>query len=58
MSFTIKCDKCGKEKRLITEGNFNDLPICIYHEIPYYSGQIVSISIDCTCGNEIYETDY
>lgn len=59
MSFTIKCDKCGKEQKLITKKYFNDNEsINVYPDIPFESGQRVSVNIECDCGNEVYETIY
>lgn len=56
MSFTIKCDVCGKEQKLVTTKTFNDENISIYPDIPFEGGQRVSLNVECLCGNEIYET--
>lgn len=45
--FTIKCNKCGKEK-VFVNGNFYDVDITI--EPTSRDGDI---DITCNCGNEI-----
>jgi hypothetical protein len=57
MSFTIKCDKCGKEQKLQSEKDFGEGTITLVSEISYH-GDIHSINIKCECGNEIDEKDH
>lgn len=54
--FTIKCNKCGKEQRLITKEFFDCENIKVYPDRPHYTDFYPSINIDCECGNEAYET--
>jgi hypothetical protein len=57
MSFTIKCDNCGKEQKLVSEKDFGVGGISLVSEISYH-GDIHSINIECDCGNEIDERDH
>jgi hypothetical protein len=50
MSFTIKCDKCGKEQKLIDDFHKNDdNTIEVYPE----SYTDFDVQITCKCGNVV-----
>lgn len=53
--FTIKCNKCGKEKQLIinSKPEFRKGSIDVYSPPSYGDENIVQI--ECECGNEAYD---
>jgi hypothetical protein len=57
MSFTIKCDKCGKEQKLESEMDFSEGVISLHTDISYHR-DMHSITIECDCSNEIDEKNH
>jgi hypothetical protein len=60
MSFTIKCDKCGKEQTLKSGLEFDKFPcIALYADVSIFGGAYSkSIIIDCDCKNAVEEKTY
>jgi hypothetical protein len=54
MSFTIKCDNCGKEQCLENGKNFEEGAIWLLSICSYGTK---NINIECDCGNEIDEAE-